>query len=279
MKFLKKDRPSDSPNDSVRATSNREAENNESTPSSDERVIKKPREIRRNSWISKEIKLPCNTQSKIYRDSDAFCVRAYVHACVRACVRADTQLIERSYHGPRTEGPESIREKASLPRRGALREKDPRVRAFGVDALARASRRQRALPISGAGLATPSPTYDPESPTTPDNSRRAGWSPRRFLRTCRTMRLFLAACELSAGSRTVAFILFIYVLRSTCTYTQTAITARTNERTHAPRSVTTAVGAGRCLQSNCGGSSTVAPPRDTTIAAAAAAATAGRHAS
>lgn len=36
-----------------------------------------------------------------------------------------------------------------------------------------------------------------------------------------------------------------------------------NVRTHAPRSVTTTVGAGRCPQSNCGGSSTVAPRRGT----------------
>jgi len=203
-------------------------------------------------------------------------------ACVRACVRADTQLIERSRHGPRTEGPESIREKASLPRRSALREKDSRVRASARSMWMLWRERRGARELSRSpeqGYAIPSPTYDPESSTTPDNSRRAGWSPRRFLCTCRTMRLFLAARELSAGSRTAALILFIYVLRSTCTYTQTAITARTNERTHAPRSVTTAVGAGRCLQSNCGGSSTVAPPRDTTIAVAAAAATAGRHAS
>lgn len=41
----------------------------------------------------------------------------------------------------------------------------------------------------------------------------------------------------------------------------------TNQRTHAPRSVATAVGAGRCLQSNCGGSSTVAPPKDAAVAA------------
>jgi hypothetical protein len=62
----------------------------------------------------------------------------------------------------------------------------------------------------------------------------------------------------------ILFYVHVYAKRGICP----------NERTHAPRSVATAVGAGRCLQSNCGGNTTVAPPKDAATAVAAA-----RHAS
>lgn len=188
--------------------------------------------------------------ARLIAENTRLMVRASEHATYRAIApRAANQRAE------------SIREKAS--RRVALRENVAlrrSVRRFeaGIEGGRSVEDRHDAtefLGFSQSRIRGATPSFRP-----PPDSRRAGKARRSssYLSHDAAVSLFL-----SCRRRISLLLLFLFTFVSLRERYE-----RTNQRTHAPRSVATAVGAGRCLQSNCGGSSTVAPPKDAATTAA-----------
>jgi len=194
--------------------------------------------------------------TRLGAESTRLTVRASEHATYRAIApRAANQRAE------------SIREKAS--RRVALRENvtlpllDSRRESRRLRIEDRFTDATRSPGFSRREFAAQPPRLDRHW------IRVAPVKPGDRPRTCRTTR-FSLSLSLFLSRRRRIFLLLL------SPFTSVSLRERcecTNQRTHAPRSVATAVGAGRCLQSNCGGSSTVAPPKDAAVAATTTTAT------